>query len=76
MAKDTKVEICVPKELKCDGTYHCQDGSDEQGCAGSSNCGVGEFACNDGTQCIPRKKECDKKEDCKDGSDEIMECGN
>lgn len=75
-SKDSNVEICVPEVLKCDGKFHCQDGSDEENCPNTLRCNLGEFACNDGKQCIQANLKCDQKEDCEDGSDEIIECGN
>ncbi|KAG5307229.1 VGR protein, partial [Acromyrmex insinuator] len=63
--------LCLPKQVRCNGIDDCPKYDDEYGCEVCSN---DEFSC-DGTKCIPKSWVCDKKTDCDDLSDE-KDCVN
>nr|XP_022341960.1 basement membrane-specific heparan sulfate proteoglycan core protein-like isoform X4 [Crassostrea virginica] len=69
--------MCIPGDLKCDGTADCGDSSDEflSVCNNSSFCPGNQFRCNDG-QCVAGDSLCNSVRDCRDGSDEGADiCG-
>lgn len=63
-------DICIPKELRCNGMKDCMMGDDEQNCHKEHHCSGGFFECLNG-ECIPQRKVCDFHYDCRDNSDEI-----
>ncbi|XP_059930371.1 sortilin-related receptor [Gadus macrocephalus] len=68
---------CLFKSLVCDGTKHCEDGSDEDpayaGCAtptdSGKSCDAFTFQCANGL-CVSLEWKCDGMDDCGDYSDE------
>lgn len=62
---------CIPLSGKCNHTWECFDGSDEENCptTPAPPCAGDEFQCVPG-HCIKDSLVCDKKKDCPDGSDE------
>lgn len=74
---------CVALSARCNGSFECGDGSDEDLCppsgttgttgssaTGGLGCSLGEFQCSDGL-CIIDSYRCDGVSDCGDGSDEL-----
>ncbi len=56
-----------PEECVCDGWPHCDDFSDEAGCA---PCGPDQFECTSVEACIPEWWHCDEEVHCPGGEDE------
>lgn len=56
---------CIPISFRCDGSFECANGVDEQDCK-STKCSL---KCSDGT-CLKAEHLCDGTPHCKDGSDE------
>ena len=82
-----RCKLCLPHEIECedgngcipmggggglcDGTKHCEDGSDESSYYWQCPmCESDEFECIDGSGCVPKSKKCDRTPNCDDGSDE------
>lgn len=63
-------DICIPKNLRCNGFKDCEMGEDEIDCTKEHRCGTGYFQCVNG-ECILERKVCDFHYDCKDSSDEL-----
>lgn len=61
-----KNDICMAKELFCDGEQDCTGGTDEETC---HQCGIGEFQCLN-RKCISKRQRCNGVDDCGDHSDE------
>ncbi|KAL5278992.1 hypothetical protein ACFFRR_003545 [Megaselia abdita] len=63
---------CIEQEALCDGTYHCNDQSDEskENCL-RTYCPRYAFRCSYGA-CIRKSAECDGNKDCVDNSDELQ----
>lgn len=68
--KCERSEICIPKELRCNGRKDCMMGDDELGCERKHRCPLGHFECMNG-ECIEERKVCDFHYDCRDNSDEM-----
>ncbi|XP_022098395.1 low-density lipoprotein receptor-related protein 2-like [Acanthaster planci] len=66
---------CIPLDLLCDGTSHCEYAEDENitMCGTPEPCQFYEFTC-DNNLCIPLWYQCDHDNDCGDGSDEGNTC--
>lgn len=63
-------DICIPRELRCNGKKDCLTGEDEEGCEDKRNkCEYGKYQCDNG-ECIQSSLVCDLHYDCKDKSDE------
>ncbi|XP_077997755.1 uncharacterized protein LOC144450883 [Glandiceps talaboti] len=77
--EDETQSQCVEDWMRCDGSFDCDDRSDEQDCA-NYTCHKGLVKCKSQLQCIAREWLCDRYVDCFDGSDEVskfcesMEC--
>ncbi|XP_074000092.1 putative vitellogenin receptor yl isoform X1 [Rhodnius prolixus] len=63
----TSSQVCLPADVRCNGTLECPKGEDEVECEGI--CPLNEFMCPSG-KCIPNSWLCDQATDCEDGSDE------
>lgn len=63
-------DVCIPKELRCDGHGDCPSGEDEDNCYSTDNCNENDFRCANG-QCISLARRCDFEYDCSDRSDEV-----
>lgn len=63
---------CIEQEALCDGTYHCNDRSDEsqENCL-RTYCPRYAFRCSYGG-CIRKSAQCDGNKDCVDNSDELQ----
>lgn len=59
---------CVNPQWRCDGSYHCNDRSDEDNC---SSCKNGAHHCSVEQRCLNTRRVCDGETDCQDGSDEL-----
>ncbi|XP_015601419.1 vitellogenin receptor isoform X2 [Cephus cinctus] len=68
---------CISSFFLCDGSYECEDFSDETNCSKPKErkliCDKSEFRCHD-KLCIPEAWVCDGRDDCLDGSDESFGC--
>ena len=60
--------VCLPQAGLCNGTYECEDESDEQNCP---MCTEDSFMCHSDNVCIPNDRMCDGSSDCEDSSDEL-----
>lgn len=59
---------CIELSQVCDGISHCQDRSDELGCAERmEGCA---HQCDEKSRCLPVSFLCDGERDCWDGTDE------
>ncbi|GMT18603.1 hypothetical protein PFISCL1PPCAC_9900, partial [Pristionchus fissidentatus] len=72
---------CIDEDAKCDGTWDCPNGDDEQECSepltimeaikgAGLKCKQGHDMCADQQACIPAVWKCDGEPDCDDQSDE------
>ncbi|XP_064419902.1 low-density lipoprotein receptor-related protein 1B [Latimeria chalumnae] len=67
--KCTKMQKCIPINLRCNGQNDCGDEEDELGCP-ENICSVDQFQCSSTKHCISKLWVCDKDPDCADESDE------
>lgn len=70
----SKSNICIPKEMRCNGKNDCLLGEDEFNCKKKNLCPAGMFQCQSGS-CIKEELVCDLHYDCGDKSDEVN-CDN
>ncbi|KAK9497166.1 hypothetical protein O3M35_004534 [Rhynocoris fuscipes] len=60
--------LCLPIQIRCNGTSECPKGEDEVACEGI--CPIEQFKCPSNL-CIPKQWVCDGLADCPDGYDEL-----
>ena len=66
-----KSNVCIQKNIVCDGYNDCEEGEDEiEDCPFDYDCPKDQFRCKNTGRCLDLRDRCDGKIDCRDESDE------